>query len=159
MVVVFPEGLFKGVSFCHSMQFTANVLNVNTQIKQMMPSVWILIGIAVGALVGWSKISNIRNSYGTWQIIILWVKSSFKVHEGIYSTNCYSCFSQEASSDNEYLVIGDLKIHVHNFCFHLALCRHLDNNSDRTLRLELSSSYRMWNFSAIHYLQSFEPGL
>ena len=40
----------------------------------------------------------------------------FKVHERIYSIHCYSCFSQEASSDNEYLVIGDLKIHVHNFC-------------------------------------------
>ena len=40
-----------------------------------------------------------------------------------------------------------------------ALCLHLDSNSDRTLRLMLSFSFKMWYFSATHNLQCLPPGL
>ena len=43
--------------------------------------------------------------------------------------------------------------------FHLARCLHLESSSERTLRLFLLSSFRMWCFSAMHSLQSLQPGL
>ena len=42
--------------------------------------------------------------------------------------------------------------------FHLPLCLHLECNSDLTLRLLLSSSCRIWNFSAMQ-LWFFHPYL